>query len=72
MGGLGELLHLLKRKFKGAGPEGHRPNLIMHSFCGAKEIAIALQKIQHAHVYFSFCQVKSQVGVVSASGLKRR
>ena len=39
----------------------HIPTIIMHSFGGSKEIAESLSKLTGADIYFSFCQIKSEV-----------
>lgn len=39
------------------------PNIIMHSFGGSKEIAQSLSNLQGANVYFSFCNISSEVSL---------
>ena len=48
----------------GAQSEGedlYIPKLVMHSFGGSKEIAESLAKLTGAEIYFSFCQIRSEV-----------
>ncbi len=47
------------------------PRIVMHSFSGSKEIAQSLAKLSGACVYFSFCQIKTEVGCAESSGRKK-
>ena len=79
----GDLLKIFKKRYGQPDPKPthkssspphpkHVPNIIMHCFSGSKDIAVSLSKLPNANVYFSFCQIKTDVVFCQVRGLLKQ